>query len=385
MKKKLVLLLLSLGIGFGPAQSLVAKETPLKKVSNCPIATCLGRDDRLWRNNSERQALLKSIEQSLNYLNTPTAAKVYRDYPLPGFTRDRVRRSLIRFRQILSNSRNSTQFHNAIEREFAVYQSVGRDGKGEVLFTGYYEPIYKASLRPTSEYRYPLYRKPANLDKWSKPHPSRAQLEGYDGLLAKKSPLAGQELVWLRDRLEAYLVQIQGSARLELESGKTITVGYHGSTDYPYVSIGREMIKDGAISRKDLSLPKMIVYLRANPKLLHEYISRNDRLIFFKETNGAPPTGSINVPITANRSIATDKSLMPPGALAFIRAPLPEFSSQGKLKTSLVSRIVLDQDTGSAIKGAGRVDVFMGTGEKAGDRAGITSHIGKLYYLLLKE
>ncbi len=385
MEKKLVILLLSLGISFSPAQLLLAKEKPLKKLVQCPIATCLGKDDRLWSNPTERLALLNSIEQSLKYLNTPTAAQVYQDYPVPGITLDRVRRSLIRLRQILISSRNSAQFYDAIEREYAVYQSVGRDGQGQVLFTGYYEPIYKASLKRTPEYPYPLYRKPTDLDKWSKPHPGRAQLEGYDGLLGRKSPLAGQELVWLRDRLEAYLVQVQGSARLELESGKTITVGYNGSTDYPYVSIGREMIKDGAISRKDLSLPKMIAYLRANPKLLHQYISRNDRLIFFKETNGAPATGSINVPLTADRSIATDKSLMPPGAIALIRVHLPEFSPQGELKNSLVSRIVLDQDTGSAIKGAGRVDVFMGTGARAGDRAGITSNIGKLYYLLLKD
>lgn len=385
MKKQLALLVLSLGIVFGPTQSLFATKTPLKKVEKCPVLTCLGIDDRLWGDNNERQALLNSIEHSLKYLNTPTAAKVYRDYPVPGFTLDRVRRSLIRFRQILLNSGSYDQFYAAIEREFAVYQSVGKDGKGKVLFTGYYEPVHRASLHRTSEYRYPLYRKPADLDNWLKPHPSRVQLEGYDGLLGRKSPLAGQELVWLSDRLEAYLIQVQGSARLELDSGKIITVGYHGSTDYPYVSIGREMIKDGAIARKDLSLPKMIAYLRANPQLLNEYISRNNRLIFFKKTNGAPAIGSINVPVTANRSIATDKSLMPPGALALIRVPLPEFSSQGELKTSLISRIVLDQDTGSAIKGAGRVDVFMGTGAKAGDRAGRTSHIGKLYYLLLKD
>ncbi|MGF1489536.1 MAG: murein transglycosylase A [Prochloraceae cyanobacterium] len=385
MKKQLALILLSLGIAFGPTHSLLAREISLKKVERCPVLSCLGIDDRLWGNQNDRQALLNSIEQSLKYLSTPTAAKVYRDYPVPGFTLDRVRKSLVRFRQILVNSKSSAQFYTAIEREFAVYQSVGRDGKGEVLFTGYYEPIYKASLYPTSEYRYPLYRKPADFDNWSKPHPTRAQLEGYNGLLGRKSPLAGQELVWLRDRLEAYLVQVQGSARLELDSGQTISVGYNGSTDYPYVSIGREMIKDGAISRKDLSLPKMIIYLQANPKLLHEYISRNDRLIFFKETNGAPATGSINVPLTADRSIATDKSLMPPGALALIRVHLPEFSPQGELKTPLISRIVLDQDTGSAIKGAGRVDVFMGTGKKAGDRAGVTSNIGRLYYLLLKN
>ncbi len=112
---------------------------------------------------------------------------------------------------------------------------------------------------------------------------------------------------------------------------------------------------------------------------------RWERFVFFKEKSGVAATGSINVPVTPERSIATDKSLMPPGALAVIHTAIPFPNTAGNLEYRNVSRFVLDQDTGSAIKGPGRVDYFMGSGKLAGDRAGITGGNGSLYYLLLKK
>jgi membrane-bound lytic murein transglycosylase A len=134
-----------------------------------------------------------------------------------------------------------------------------------------------------------------------------------------------------------------------------------------------------------LTMPVLIDYFRKYPAQLSEYLPRNNRFIFFRDTNGSPPMGSIEVPVSADRSIATDKSLMPPGALALVRAKLPYHSAAGQIEQRAVSRYVLDQDTGSAIRGAGRVDYFMGTGQKAGQRAGVTGSTGQLYYLLLKQ
>jgi membrane-bound lytic murein transglycosylase A len=320
----------------------------------------------------------------LGYLQTPSAAKAYQNYPVPGVTRERVRRSLLRFRELLKASPTPEALQAAVQREFVWYRATGNDGQGTVHFTGYFEPIYQGSRQPTAEYRYPLYRKPKDFSFWSKPHPTRAALEGDDGLLGAKSPLAGQELVWLRQRLEAYLVQVQGAAKIQFADGKVMTVGYDGSTDYPYTSIGKEMIKDGIFTAEELSLPVLIDYLRQNPQALTEYLPRNNRFIFFKETNGKPATGSLGVPVTAERSIATDKSLMPPGAIALIRTRIPYVNGESAPEMRLVTRYVLDQDTGSAIKGSGRVDIFMGTGKVAGNRAGLISNNGELYYLLLK-
>jgi membrane-bound lytic murein transglycosylase A len=385
LSKKLTILSLSL-LSLLP-YGLVAQNSPLTKVETTQLETSLGWDDQIWgsiNQSDDRKALLRAIDYSLNYLNTTKAAQAYQNYPISGITRDRVKRSLVRFRQLVVSSRTPEQLQTAVQKEFIWYQSSGNDNLGTVDFTGYFEPIYSASRKPTAEYRYPLYRKPASFGRWKKPHPTRKELEGNDGLQSAKSPLAGSELVWLKDRLEAYLVQVQGSAKLRFSDGKMMGVGFDGSTDYPYTSIGKELIKDGIFSPDGLTLPMVVNYLRTHPEKLQTYLPRNNRFIFFKETFGAPATGSIGVPVTAERSIATDKSILPPGALAVIQTSIPVMTQKGELETREVSRFVLDQDTGSAIKGAGRVDIFMGTGKIAGDRAGLINNTGKLYYLLLR-
>jgi membrane-bound lytic murein transglycosylase A len=388
MKKTITLLLLGLSLSISGTQQLAAKVSPLQKTNLENLETVsLGLDEQLWGNidrPGDREQLLEAINNSLKYLNTPQAEKAYRKYPVSGFSRYRVRLSLLRFRQLLRSSQSAADFQAAVQKEFIFYRSVGSDDKGSVQFTGYFEPIYTASRSRTEEYRYPLYRKPSNLNNWSKPHPSRSELEGADGLSSNNGSLAGLELVWLRDRLEAFFIQIQGSATLNMTDGSIMTVGYAGNTDYPYVSIGKELIKDGVFPPEDLTLPMVIEYFQNNPQQLNVYLPRNNRFIFFRETNGAPPLGSLGVPVTAERSIATDKSVMPPGALALIHTKIPYSNGIGGIEKSLVSRYVLDQDTGSAIKGPGRVDIFLGKGPSAGDRAGLVTDKGELYYLLLK-
>ncbi|HLO87696.1 MAG TPA: murein transglycosylase A [Nostocaceae cyanobacterium] len=404
MRKTLALLSLSLGIALvNPFWSAVAQapnttpspvptspevSPPLMPVSVptvCQSQGCLAWDDQLWGRGGDRTALLAAIDQSLKYLAKDEAIAAYQNYPIKEISLDRVRRSLVRFRQLVVQSKSPAQLQAAVQREFVFYQSVGNDGKGTVKFTAYYEPVYTASRTKTSVYKYPLYNLPPDFDKWAKPHPKRVELEGKDGLLGNKSRLRGLELLWFRDRLDAYMVHIQGSAQIRLTNGQTTAVGYAGGTDYPWTSIGRELAKDGKLPLDGLTMPKLISYFRQHPKELSNYLPRWERFVFFKETKGRAATGSIHVPITAERSIATDKSLMPPGALALVNTSLPYPASGGRLQYRTVNRFVLDQDTGSAIKGPGRVDYFMGTGKLAGDRAGITGGNGTLYYLLLKN
>jgi membrane-bound lytic murein transglycosylase A len=413
MRKTIALLSLSLGVSlFQPfwtavAQAPTPQPVPIPvtpelspapvpqppvlqpvNVGTCTAASnCLGWDEQLWGGRGrrgDRQALLASIDNSLQYLERKDAIAAYQNYPIPEITLDRVRRSLLRFRQLVLTSKSPAELQAAVSREFVFYQSVGNDGKGTVKFTAYYEPVYVASRVRTSVYKYPLYQLPPDFQKWSKPHPTRADLEGKDGLLGDKSRLRGLEILWFRERLDPYMIHIQGSAQIRLTDGKRTAVGFAGGTDYPWTSIGRELAKDGKLSQKQLTLPGVISYLQRNPKELDNYLPRWERFVFFKETGDRPATGSINVPVTPERSIATDKSLMPPGALALVNTSLPYPAGGGRLEYRTVSRFVLDQDTGSAIKGPGRVDYFMGTGKLAGDRAGVTGGNGSLYYLLLK-
>jgi len=390
MRKNFTWLSLGLAIAILTASPSTLARVPLQPVSSSSshqMTNSLGFDEQLWgslEQPGDREALLTSIDNSLRYLNTPAAIRAYQRYPVRGVTLTRVRRSLLRFRELLLTANSPAELQAAINREFVFYQSVGNDNQGTVYFTGYFEPIYAASRTPSTEYRYPIYRRPANLESWRKPHPTRAQLEGVDGM-GLNSPLRGQELFWLRDRFEAFLVHIQGSSRLHLPDGNIVTIGYAGSTDYPYNSVGRELAKDGRLPLSGMTLPVMTNYFYKNQDLMSQYLPRNKRFIFFKETYGKPATGSLQVPVTAERSIATDKSLMPPGALALIDAPVPFPNANGQLEYRKVSRYVLDQDAGSAIKGAGRVDYFIGTGQVAGIRAGSIGGRGELYYPLLKN
>ncbi len=367
---------------------LASRELPL-----------LGWDDRLWEHgDGDRANLLTAIHHSLEYLQTPAAEAAYANYPVPGITLARVQRSLERFRQLVMAAQSPSELQWHVLAEFDLYQSVGSDGAGTVTFTGYFEPTYAASRVPTDEFRYPLYRKPIDLDGWSLPHPTRAELEGRDGLRGSEGWLRGDELVWLGDRLEAFLIQVQGSARLQLTDGTEMSVGYAGRTDYEYRSIGRMLVEDGHIPEAELSLPKVLDFFEQHPDALDIYLPQNNRFVFFRETYGAPPQGTLSVPVTAERAIATDKSIMPPGALALIVTdlpfPVPQRSSSPAPSPSdsldsftqrRVSRYVLDQDTGGAIQGPGRVDIFMGAGNVAGERAGLINGEGALYYLLLRD
>ena len=391
--KPWVLLGLGLGVSItlaGYADNLPNPLYPISVLNGGveDVQASLGYDGRIWGEGGKSgdwRLLLQAIDHSLSYLETPEAVEAYQNYAVAEITRDRVRRSLWRFRQLILTMRSPEELQTAVQREFVRYQSVGNDGEGTVDFTGYFEPTYSASRTPTAEYRYPLYRRPPTLEQWSLPHPTRVDLEGMDGLQGGQGPLRGLELVWLRNRLEAFLIQVQGSARLQLPDGDSFTVGYAGRTEYAYTSIGRELVNDGKFRQEDLSLPTLIRYFQQQPDQLDRYLSRNQRFVFFQGTNGSPAIGTLSVPVTAGRSIATDKSVMPPGALALVHLTLPYSTEADQWEFRPVSRYVLDQDTGGAIRGPGRVDLFIGTGAEAGRQAGLINTSGQLYYLLLKE
>lgn len=213
--------------------------------------------------------------------------------------------------------------------------------------------------------------------------PTRLEIEGTTGL-ETSNILKGSELLWINNRLDAFLLQVQGSGTIFLINGKVMSVGTAGHNAYPYTSIGKELINDGVIDPNEMSLEKITKYFEAYPKELDKYIPRNERFILFAETTGKPLLGSLGVPIFAERSIATDKTIMPPGALALIYTKLPYINNK-KVEKKQTSLFVLDQDTGSAIKGAGRVDIFMGNDENSKERAGFINDTGDLYYLILKN
>jgi membrane-bound lytic murein transglycosylase A len=265
--------------------SLTVEKQKAPLIQRIPITCCQGDsscfDEVLYKQITEKKALMRAIARSLQYLQTANAAATYQNYQVAGITRDRVLKSLKRFRELLLKTNSATELHQAIEREFVLYQSVGKDTKGSVLFTAYYEPLYTASRVPTTEYRYPVYRLPPDFNSWPKPHPTREELEGADGLQGAQGKLRGLELFWFRDRLEPYLAQIEGSARLQLPDGTQTTIGYAGNTAYSYKSMGRELVNDRKLPLLSITMPIILDYFQKHPQELNILYSARSQLCFF--------------------------------------------------------------------------------------------------------
>jgi membrane-bound lytic murein transglycosylase A len=333
--------------------------------------------------------LKRSVDNSLAYMSHPSSRKAY---PYLDVTHERAVASLRAFRQLLDRgpfAATSQDLNRLITDQFEVYQSIGAprpDGSGytnEVLFTGYFTPTYDASLTRGGPYQYPLYKRPPDLitdesgdtasrktDEGVLPYYTRQDIEAG-------GKLAGQELVWVTSRWNAYVITVQGSARLRLPDGRIMEVGYAGTNGYPYTSPGRQMVKDGLIPEGQLSFETMRRFFEQHPEALDKYLWMNQRTTFFTETHGGP-YGSLNVPVTAFATIATDKKVYPPAMAAMVLAPT---SYAGN---SLSGRFVFDQDRGGAIRSAGRCDIYMGIGQSAEQMSGRQLSAGKLYYLFLK-
>jgi len=334
----------------------------------------------------DTENLRTTIANSLNYLQKPSSRKFF---PCGQISHTQTTESLEAFIELLDSGLTGAQLNEAIRQKFDVYISVGCDDRGTVLFTGYYTPIFEASLKRTRRFQYPLYKTPDDLVKGQdgvihgrrlpdgriRPYPSRTEIED-------SKMLKGKELVWLSDPFEAYIAHVQGSAKLRLPDGKMITVGYDANNGYEYRSVNQELINDGKISGDKISLSAMIDYFKMHPEQVNIYVRRNPRFVFFRIEEG-PPRGSLNEPVIAMRSIATDKSIFPRAALTFITTILPQRTGGNVVKRAY-SGFALDQDTGGAIRAPGRCDVYMGEGDIAGQMAGQTYQEGRLYYLFLK-
>ena len=341
------------------------------------LSSKIAFEKEVW---AHRSALLEGVDNSLDFLHSPMADDAYARFASAGISRGLVKQSLERFRELLLLSESSENLRESIFNEFMLYRSTGNDGHGTVRFTGYFQPVYKASRSKSTEYQYPIYRMPETFKSWPKPHPSRVALEGYSGKGNPGGLLTGLELAWFRSRYEVFMIQLQGSALLELDDGSQMAVGFAAGTDYRFRGIPKEYLALHKVSWGNLGK-----HFAKYPEQLNYYQSRNNRFIFFQENPSPYPIGSLGVPVVPERSIATDKLKMPPGALGLIFTSIPYRSDSGSIRLARASRFVLDHDTGSAIKGPGRVDIFMGTGTEGQQKANYVSSNGELYYLLLKE
>ena len=277
------------------------------------------------------------------------------------------------------------------EAEFVAY-AAGNNGARRGLFTGYYEIELEGSLTPSPDYPVPLYSRPADLvmvdlgdfsDRWKgertagrvidgrlKPFEDRAAIEagGLDG----KTPV----LVWLKDPVGAFFLHIQGSGRVRLPDGSEMRVGYAAQNGHKYVAIGRELIDRGELKREEVSLQTIRDWLRAHPDQAAALMNSNPSYVFFQELKGDGPLGAQNVALTPGRSLAVDSKFLPYGVPVWLDAEDPLDSGQR------LRRLMVAQDTGGAIRGPVRGDVFWGHGPDAELRAGVMKSPGEYYIFL---
>ncbi len=344
--------------------------------------------------------LSDSILQSLSYLKKIPPDRVFQ-FGSDSYTGAHMVQTLTHFLAFIQTRPSTRDLNEFIKTHYLLYRSIGAEDTGKVLFTGYYEPTLRGSLTKSDEYRFPIYSRPKDLlsidlslfsprfknEKiWGRitgqtviPYFDRKEIEA-NGL----SPDMAETLFWVDDPIALFFLHIQGSGKIILDDGQTAQVHYHASNGQPYRSIGKILIDEGKIEKEKMSMQAIRRYLKENPAEIDTVLNYNPSYIFFKiETEG--PLGCLNVPLTPGRSLALDRRLFPPAALTFIETKLPLVDISGQIQEWMdCTRFVLNQDTGGAIRGPGRADLFWGDGPYAETAAGFMQHSGNLFFLVLK-
>jgi membrane-bound lytic murein transglycosylase A len=346
-------------------------------------------------------SLERAIDRSLNYLRKAAGRASARTDDTAISAQD-LQDSLTALQEILRSSGTPEQKQERIRETFDVYQSVGSDAKRTVLFTGYFESVMKGAREPSQEFRYPVYGVPedavtVNLSRFNAkyrgeqlvgrlkngelvPYHSRGEIEDQ-GVLAGRN----LEILWVNDRVDLFFLHTQGSGKIELPDGTLLQIGYALKNGRPFQSVAPYMLKTGKIAPGEASYREIKRYLKTHPDELSEILSQNESFIFFRTVDEGP-VGAIQEVLTPGRSIATDPDHFPRGALAFIRTRKPVLDREGNVLSWIpFSRFVLSQDVGGAIKGAGRVDLFCGSGAEAEMLAGSLKERGELYFLVKKR
>ncbi len=307
-----------------------------------------------------------------------------------------LRESIKSFVDIVKQNPGSEELARIIEENYTVYQAGGRRGlpRGEMLFTGYYEPFLQGSLAREEPYLYPLYAPPPSLlqikdlqngktlykrkssENKLVPYWTRKEIEeeGY---------AAGSELVYLKDPVDAFILHVQGSGKIQLRNGSIHSIHYAASNGLEYFSIGKLLVDWGKLSLEEASIPTIRAYLAAHPEEQKEILHHNIKFIFFEWVPAGDPIGSIEEPLVAGRSIAVDPDVLPQQTLAFLISSRPALNAdENIIKWIPMHRFVFPQDSGSAIKGSGRADLYWGSGNYAKLAAGSMKEKGSLYFLV---
>jgi peptidoglycan lytic transglycosylase A len=349
----------------------------------------------------DRDSLRAALRYSIDYLQKLPPERIIGAEP-QSFTAGEILDSLLVFDQLLDDWSCAVCFAREVNRRFEFVPSSSDPASADVLFTGYYQPVIDGSLVPTERFRYPVYGRPFDLitaeQVTLKPQMSVEKIfgraEGEQFLpyytrreIDQEKRLAGRglEIAWVADPIDLFFLHIQGSGIIRLPDGTQLNISYAAQNGWPYRSIGRLLIDEGKLSSEEISMQRLRRYLTENPQEQNELFAYNQSYVFFR-VNSSGPIGSLDVPVTAGRSIATDSRLFPKGALVLIKTEIPVIDATGEISGwKTVSRFMLNQDTGGAIRGPQRADIYFGAGRSAASMAGFMKRQGKMFFLVLRR
>lgn len=332
--------------------------------------------ERNFESFSDDLPLSSLVEALKSVVNHVKSAKLTKERIKLGkfeIDRETYTKSLEDLANFLAKEKNLVKVYQYLKDNFYFLEVESDREDHEILLTSYYAALIKGSFTPHGSYKRAIYRTPDNTNF------TRKQID-------EENALKGQNLeICYVDPIDAFFLQMQGSGVIDI-NGKKISVGFDGSNDQPYVSIGK-LLSDKEIPKDKITLHTVENYLRKlPPKELQSLLNQNTRYVFFKRQSHDKPITTFGNPAFDGRTIATDGAIFPKGLLAYItfKKPTLKPGTDEVLKTDEVSRLVIDQDTGSAIKGTGRIDLFWGKGAEAKKYAGVVKSPAKLVYLLPK-
>lgn len=344
--------------------------------------------------------LCRAIDASISYYEKFPVSRVFK------FGRDKysavdMAAGMRRFKKFIESKPSQAELKAFVKKNVRVYAFADQERPVRVLFTGYYEPLLAGSVRKSEKYSYPVYSRPRDL--------VRIKLSAFDGQCAKNTAigrytgdsvvpyydrrsiettdvlaLRAAPIAWVADPVKRFFLHVQGSGRIIFKSAKTCRVEYDITNGRPYRSIGKYLIDQGKIGRQEMSMQAIRAYIRKHPDEMREIFFYNPRYVFFRVAKGGP-SGSLGVGLTPGRSVALDQAISPSGALLFVSTKKPVCDDSGGVDHwKPFSRFMCSHDTGSAINGPKRADIFWGSGDYAEIAAGYMKHRGDLYFMVIE-
>ena len=357
--------------------------------------TLAPREQPTYGDDLHFRGLEEVLAESVAYLRgQPANTRI--TWAGPSVTAGQLLAAARRMQRLVRAAPGPEALNTAIRRQFVAVRMVADDpvpDRRRPLVTGYYQPHFAGSLTRTPPFLYPVYARPDSLvvresggrksigrlvDGVLRPFWTRREIE-------RGNLLAGSEMVWLADPFDVFVLHVQGSAILHLTDGSRRGIHYAERNGRTYRSIGAFLVRTGRMDLVEVTMDSIRDYLARHPEERDLVLHQNDSFIFFHWTEAGPAVGSLGRPLTPGRSIAVDQHWYPPGALAYLDSRQPVFADGVMTGWQRLQRFVSVQDTGSALVGPGRVDLFWGSGEPAGRAAGRMKEEGELYLLLPRE